>query len=109
MDIAGAVVPPHIASSGQALAEIVKPVKNMGQIVAQIAIASAEQSTGVDQVNTAMAQIDRVTQTNSVQTEKLAETSESLSRQSAGLMVRVKRFSCSDDSERMPGPRRLSA
>ncbi len=95
--------------SGQALAEIVKSVKNMGQMVAQIAVASAEQSTGVDQVNTAMAQIDRVTQTNSAQTEKLAETSQSLSRQSAGLMVLVKKFSGRDDSERMPGPRRLSA
>ncbi len=95
--------------SGQALAEIVKSVKNMGQMVAQIAIASAEQSTGVDQVNTAMAQIDRVTQTNSAQTEKLAETSQSLSRQSAGLMVLVKKFSSSGDSEPMPGPRRLSA
>jgi methyl-accepting chemotaxis protein len=56
-----------------------------------------------------MAQIDRVTQTNSAQTEKLAETSQSLSRQSAGLMVLVKKFSSSGDSEPMPGPRRLSA
>jgi methyl-accepting chemotaxis protein len=95
--------------SGRSLAEIVKSVKNMGQMVAQIAIASAEQSTGVDQVNTAMAQIDRVTQTNSAQTERLAETSQSLSRQSAGLMVLVKKFSSSGDSEQMPGPRRLSA
>jgi methyl-accepting chemotaxis protein len=95
--------------SGQALAEIVKSVKNMGQMVAQIAIASAEQSTGVDQVNSAMAQIDRVTQTNSAQTEKLAETSQSLSRQSAGLMVLVKRFSSRAGPERMPRPRRLSA
>jgi methyl-accepting chemotaxis protein len=95
--------------SGQALAEIVKSVKNVGQMVAQIAIASAEQSSGVDQVNTAMAQIDRVTQTNSAQTEKLAETSQSLSRQSAGLMVLVKKFSSSGGFEQMPGPRRLSA
>ena len=95
--------------SGQSLAEIVKSVKDMGQMVAQIAIASAEQSVGVEQVNTAMAQIDRVTQTNSAQTEKLAETSQSLSRQSAGLMVLVKKFSNSGDSEQMPGPHRLSA
>jgi methyl-accepting chemotaxis protein len=95
--------------SGHALAEIVKSVKDMGHMVAQIAISSAEQSSGVDQVNTAMAQIDRVTQTNSAQTEKLAETSQSLSRQSAGLMVLVKKFSSSGDSEPMPGPRRLRA
>ena len=51
--------------SGQSLADIVKTVKDMGQMVGQIATASAEQSAGVEQVNTAMAQIDRVTQTNS--------------------------------------------
>jgi methyl-accepting chemotaxis protein len=95
--------------SGRSLAEIEKSVKNMGQMVAQIAIASAEQSAGVEQVNTAMAQIDRVTQTNSAQTEKLAETSQSLSRQSAGLMVLVKEFSNGGDREQVPGPRRLSA
>jgi methyl-accepting chemotaxis protein len=95
--------------SGQSLAEIEKAVKNMGQMIAQIAVASAEQTAGVEQVNTAMAQIDRVTQTNSAQTEKLAETSQSLSRQSAGLMGLVKEFSTTADRERVTGPRRLTA
>jgi methyl-accepting chemotaxis protein len=95
--------------SGQSLAEIEKAVKNMGQMIAQIAVASAEQTTGVEQVNTAMAQIDRVTQTNSVQTEKLAETSQSLSRQSAGLMGLVKGFSTTADREQVSGQHRLSA
>jgi methyl-accepting chemotaxis protein len=95
--------------SGQSLAEIEKAVKNMGQMIAQIAVASAEQTTGVEQVNTAMAQIDRVTQTNSAQTEKLAETSQSLSRQSAGLMGLVKEFSTTADREQVAGLRRLTA
>jgi methyl-accepting chemotaxis protein len=63
----------------------------------------------VEQVNTAMAQIDRVTQTNSVQTEKLAETSQSLSQQSGSLMVLVKAFSTSADRNRALEPRRLRA
>jgi methyl-accepting chemotaxis protein len=95
--------------SGQSLAEIEKAVKNVGQMIAQIAVASAEQSTGVEQVNTAMAQIDRVTQTNSAQTEKLAETSQSLSRQSAGLMGLVKEFSITSGRELVAAPHRLSA
>ncbi len=95
--------------SGQALADIVKSVKEMGKMVGQIATASSEQSTGVEQVNAAMAQIDRVTQTNSSQTEKLAETSQSLSQQSAGLMVLVREFNSSSDGKQVPEPRRLSA
>ena len=95
--------------SGQSLADIVKSVKDVGQMVGQIATASAEQSAGVEQVNTAMAQIDRVTQTNSAQTEKLAETSQTLSQQSAGLMVLVREFNTGSDGERLVEPRRLSA
>ncbi len=95
--------------SGQSLADIVKSVKDVGQMVGQIATASAEQSAGVEQVNTAMAQIDRVTQTNSAQTEKLAETSQTLSQQSAGLMVLVREFNTGSDGERTAEPRRLSA
>jgi methyl-accepting chemotaxis protein len=95
--------------SGQSLAGIVKSVKDVGQMVGEIAIASAEQSAGVEQVNTAMAQIDRVTQTNSAQTEKLAETSQSLSRQSAGLMVLVKEFNSAADGEPVYARRRMTA
>jgi methyl-accepting chemotaxis protein len=95
--------------SGKALADIVKSVKEMGKMVGQIATVSAEQSTGVEQVNSAMAQIDRVTQTNSTQTEKLAETSQSLSQQSAGLMVLVREFNNSGGGEQGQGARRLSA
>ena len=69
-------------------------------MVGQFATASAEQSTGVEQVNDAIAQIDRVTQTNSAQTEKLVETSQSLSQQSAGLMVLVREFNTSADHVR---------
>ena len=78
-------------------------------MVGQIATASAEQSAGVEQVNTAMAQIDRVTQTNSLQTEKLAETSQSLSQQSGGLMLLVREFNSGDNGEQVRGQRRLSA
>jgi methyl-accepting chemotaxis protein len=95
--------------SGQSLTNIVKAVKDMGQMVSQIATASAEQSAGVEQVNNAMAQIDRVTQINSAQTEKLAETSQSLSQQSGGLMVLVKEFNSNANRAQVRRQRRLTA
>jgi methyl-accepting chemotaxis protein len=79
-----------VDSSGHALADIVNSVKKMGKMASQIATASSEQSAGVEQVNQAMIQIDRVTQANSVQTEKLAETSQELSTRSTELMSLVR-------------------
>jgi methyl-accepting chemotaxis protein len=85
--------------SGAGLADIVKSVKDMGHMVSQIATASAEQRTGVEQVNLAMAQIDRVTQANSVETGSLAATSQSLSEQSAGLMLLIGANQASDSRD----------
>ena len=58
--------------SGATLQGIVGSVKRVTDIVGEIAAASGEQSTGVDQVNTAITQMDHVTQSNSAQTETLA-------------------------------------
>ena len=54
--------------SGTTLQGIVSSVKRVTDIVGEIAAASSEQSTGVDQVNTAITQMDHVTQSNSAQT-----------------------------------------
>jgi methyl-accepting chemotaxis protein len=65
--------------SGQTLNEIVNSVKRVTDIVAEIAAASHEQATGIEQVSKAMTQMDQVTQTNSGQTEELSSTAEELS------------------------------
>ncbi len=46
--------------------------------MAEIAAASQEQATGIEQVSKAMTQMDQVTQTNSAQTEELSSTAEEL-------------------------------
>ena len=58
--------------SGETLQSIIQSVKRVSEIVGDIAIASREQSTGIEQVNLAMGQMDGVTQTNSAQTKDLA-------------------------------------
>jgi methyl-accepting chemotaxis protein len=78
--------------SGQSLQEIVASVKRVTDIVAEIAAASLEQSTGIEQVNKAVAQMDTVTQANASQTEELSGTAESLTAQAQQLQALVARF-----------------
>jgi hypothetical protein len=64
-------------------------------IVGEIAAASGEQSIGIEQVSTAMTQMDQVTQSNSAQTEELSATAEALSEQAAHLLELVGTFTLS--------------
>ncbi|MGE0760220.1 MAG: methyl-accepting chemotaxis protein [Pirellulaceae bacterium] len=64
--------------SGHTLQQIVDSVKRVTDIVAEIAAASREQSTGIEQVSQAMSQMDSVTQANAAQTEELAATAQGL-------------------------------
>ncbi len=81
-----------VNESGQTLVEIVKSVKRVTDTVAEIAAASREQSTGVEQVNTAVTQVDQVTQLNAAQTEELSATASSLAEKATELQARVARF-----------------
>jgi methyl-accepting chemotaxis protein len=81
--------------SGETLQGIVGSVKRVTDIVGEIAVASAEQRVGIEQVNSAMAQMDQVTQSNSAQTEELSATAQALSEQAVQLMDLVVTFSLS--------------
>jgi methyl-accepting chemotaxis protein len=88
--------------SGDTLQGIVGSVKHVTDIVGEIAASSAEQSTGVEQVNNAMTQMDRVTQSNSAQTEELSATAQTLSEEAAHLMGLVSTFTLVTDDESEP-------
>lgn len=81
-----------VSRSGETLQGIVGAVQRVTAIVGDIAGASGEQSVGIEQVNTAMTQMDQVTQSNSTQTEELSATAQELSEQSARLMELVGTF-----------------
>ncbi len=77
---------------GRTLDEIVTAVTRVNDIVSEIAAASGEQSSGIEQVNVAVTQLDRVTQSNAAQTEELSSTSETMSSQADQLQSLVGRF-----------------
>jgi len=66
---------------GKVLEEIVTGIGKTSELVSEIAAASSEQAQGIDQVNTAMAQMDKVTQRNAANAEESASASEQLSAQ----------------------------
>ena len=65
----------------KALDEIVNGIAKTTDLVGEIAAASSEQAQGIDQVNTAVAQMDKVTQQNAANAEESASASEELSAQ----------------------------
>ena len=78
--------------AGGSLTEIVELIKKVAAIVSEIASASGEQSTGCDQVNAALNQMDQVTQQNSALVEQNAAAAKALEQQSHAMDERVSFF-----------------
>lgn len=85
-----------VNKSGETLGEIVDSVKRVTDIVAEIAAASQEQLTGIEQVNKAVTEMDRVTQANASQTEEMTGTSGSVLSHARQLNERVSQFQLGD-------------
>jgi PAS domain S-box-containing protein len=81
-----------VNKAGAALAEIVESINEVAGVVAGIATASIEQSTGIEQVNKALTQMDEVTQQNSALVEENAATAKTLEDQSRTMTDRVAVF-----------------
>ena len=65
----------------KALSEIVDKASKVDALVAEIATASGEQNAGIEQVNNAVGQMDRVTQSNAGNAEETAAAAEELNAQ----------------------------
>jgi methyl-accepting chemotaxis protein len=74
-----------VDDSGHTLAEIVASVKRVTDIVSEIAAASREQASGIDEVNRAVAQMDEVTQHNAALVEEASAAAQALSEQASRL------------------------
>jgi len=88
-----------VNKSGETLTEIVASVKRVTDIVGEIAAASLEQSTGIEQINTAMLQMDNVTQATTAQTEELSGTAQNLHAQATHLQALVRKFTIRTEEE----------
>ena len=82
--------------AGVALNEIVASINSVADIVADIAMASAEQATGLDEINKALTQMDGVTQQNSALVEENAATAKTLEFQAKSMDEQVSFFQVGD-------------
>jgi methyl-accepting chemotaxis protein len=67
----------------QALNEIVTKARLVDELVTEVANASREQTEGITQINTAVSQMDKVTQSNAANAEESAAAAEEMNAQAA--------------------------
>ncbi|MDB5833302.1 MAG: methyl-accepting chemotaxis signaling domain protein [Caballeronia sp.] len=89
-----------VGNAGQIIAEIVGSVQRVTDIVGAISSASQEQSTGIEQVNTAVTQMDEVTQQNAALVEEASAAAHALAEQANSLRDAVAVFTLRGDSSR---------
>ena len=78
--------------TAEALNSIVNDISKVSSLIGNIAIASNEQSTGIEQINQGIMQVSTVVQTNSATSEESAAASEELSGQAELLKQQVVKF-----------------
>jgi methyl-accepting chemotaxis protein len=80
------------SDAGSAMSEILDSVTRITSIMAEIAVASAEQGSGIEQINHAVTQMDDMTQQNAALVEQTAAASSSLQEQAATLVQAMSIF-----------------
>ncbi len=88
-----------VNKSGETLEQIVTSVKHVGDIIAEIAAASQEQTAGLDQINHAVTNLDDTTQQNAALAEEIAANSASLREQALQMESGIRRFSVFEGGE----------
>lgn len=86
-----------VNKSGEVLNEIVTSVVKVSDIIAEITLASNEQSAGIDQVNSAITDMDSVTQQNAALVEEAAAASESMNDRAVAMQNQIEHFNTNSD------------
>jgi methyl-accepting chemotaxis protein len=81
-----------VGEAGSTMEEVVASVRRVTDIMGEITAASNEQSSGIAQVNQAIAQMDTVTQQNAALVEEAAAAAQSMQDQAGSLLQVVSVF-----------------
>jgi len=84
--------------SGNLLREIVPQIEKTAQLVQEITSASMEQSSGTNQMNLAINQLNQIAQVNAASSEEMATSAEELSSQAEQLKDVISFFKIDDDN-----------
>ncbi|MDD2864039.1 MAG: methyl-accepting chemotaxis protein [Methylococcales bacterium] len=78
--------------AGETMEEIVGAIQSVTEIMSEIAAASIQQNSGINQIYDAVTQMDHVTQQNAALVEEAAAAAESLSEQTRNLASEMAHF-----------------
>ena len=92
----------RVADAGATMTAVVDSVRKLTQIMAQIAAATAEQGSGIEQVNVAVAQMDQMTQQNAALVGQASAAAEAMQQQAAQLLSCCSRWACSSCAPKPP-------
>ena len=101
-----------VGAAGEALASMIRRINEINHLMNGIASAAAEQSQGIHEVNTAVSQMDQITQKNAAMVEETSAETQRLKDEALELAAKLKRFRI--DAQRaeavrpIAGPRKLS-
>jgi len=85
-----------VGQTGEALQRIVDRVAEIDGLVADIAASAQDQAVGLAQVNTAVSQMDQVTQQNAAMVEQSTAASHALAQDAQSLQASVAQFKVGD-------------
>ena len=91
-----------VGDAGRTMGDIVAQVRRVNDMLVEISSASAQQTTGIGQVNDAVLQLDQVTQQNAALVEESAAAAESLKQQAARLVSAVSVFRLGNSGRAVP-------
>ena len=77
----------------ESMAQVVASVKRVTDVIAEIEVASREQAAGIELINRAMSQMDKITQQDAEMAQELSETAQGLQRQSEQMLAAISAFS----------------
>jgi methyl-accepting chemotaxis protein-1 (serine sensor receptor) len=101
-----------VDEAGRTMTEIIGAVQRVTDIMGEIAAASEEQSSGIDQVARAVTQMDEVTQQNAALVEEAAAAASSLEDQAGKLRTAVAVFQLEESGFKTPvsaAPKRVAS
>jgi methyl-accepting chemotaxis protein len=90
-----------VERAGVTMSEVVESVKRVNDVVSEISAAGQEQSTGIEEVNRAVTQMDEVTQQNAALVEEAAAAAAALQAQAGDLAKLVSVFKLAGDRDVM--------
>ena len=94
-----------VGKTGEALQRMVSKVSEISTLISEIAASSREQSLGLAQVNTAVNEMDKVTQQNAAMVEESTAASHSLLNEAEALGESVRIFQTSAAPAQRAAPR----